>query len=161
MQRQFTTFYLGNGLFAIDVLLVQEINRSIDITPVDPSPDFVIGLMNLRGQIVTILDLGIRLGLDSRDHTRDTCCVILKTDRDIEGLSVGYEVEERTSTDIVGLLVDKIGDMVEVDEEKIESPPANVNGVESKYLQGVITQQSQLVAIMNTRCILEQKAGKV
>lgn len=157
MQRQYTTFFLGSGMFAIDVLLVQEVNRNLDITPVDPSPDFVVGLMNLRGQIVTILDLGVRLGLGKRTVGRQTRSVILKTDRDIEQLRVNREIDGRTSTDVVGLLVDTIGDMVQVDEQEIEKPPANVNGVESIYLQGVITLESQLVAIMNTRKILENK----
>ncbi|MBD3346533.1 MAG: hypothetical protein GF401_15875 [Chitinivibrionales bacterium] len=155
MQHQYATFYLGDGMFAVNVLLVQEINRNLEITNVDPSPDFVIGLMNLRGQIVTILDLGVRLGLEKQQRGYGSCCVILKTNADIKLLDAINDVNGQTSEDIVGLLVDNVGDMIEVEDSEIEKPPANVNGVESVYLRGVIKRDEQLVALMDMRRILE------
>ena len=82
--RQFITFYLGEDLFGLDILLVREINRHLELTRVDRTPEFVRGLMNLRGQIVTVLDLGIRLGIGARAIERESSCIVLKTRGELE-----------------------------------------------------------------------------
>lgn len=158
MRRQFASFYLGENLFGIDVLLVREINQHVDITEVDPSPDFIIGLMNLRGQIVAITDLGVKLGIKEEADKKRTNCIVLKTDSELEhlneeGLNVG-----KTSKDMIGLMVDKIGDMVTIDEEDIENPPANVNGIDGKYLNGVIKLEGQLLVTLKMQEILAMES---
>lgn len=154
MQRQFATFFLGNSLFAIDVLLVREINRNLDITEVDPSPDFVMGLMNLRGQIVSVISLGVRLGIKKHSMDKDTCCIVLKTTQELERIINEGLVSETTSPDIVGLIVDKIGDMITIDDTQIEAPPANIYGIDGKYLAGVIKLDKSLVATLKLESIL-------
>jgi len=155
MQRQFTTFFLGENLFGIDVLLVREINRHLDITNVTPAPDFVVGLMNLRGQIVAVTDLGIRLGLEKRVIGKETCCIVLKTEADLATLRSEGMVSEATSKDTIGLIVDRISDMILVDESDIEPPPANLGGVDGRYLGGVIKQEGNLVALLRIEEILK------
>ena len=76
--RQFATFRLGGQTFGIDVRIIREINRILDITPLPFSADYVRGLINLRGQIVTILDLGVRLGLPRKATGPDSHNIILK-----------------------------------------------------------------------------------
>lgn len=154
MQRQFTTFYLGRGLFGIDVLQVREINKNIEITPVDPSPDFVMGLMNLRGQIISVIDLGIKLGLEKQQASDHTCCVVLKTNSELERVIHEGLLSEGTTDDFVGLMVDKIGDMILVEENDIEPPPANINGVDSVYLNGVIKLDTSLIVTLKLGKIL-------
>ena len=152
--HQFTTFYLGDSLFGIDVLLVREINKNLDITVVDPSPDFVMGLMNLRGQIVAVTDLGIRLGLEKRTITPSTCCIVLKTTPELERIIDEGLISETTSNDFVGLIVDRISDMITVDEKEIEPPPANMGGVDGKYLGGVVKLNKALMATLKVSEIL-------
>jgi purine-binding chemotaxis protein CheW len=154
MIRQFSSFFLGDSMFGLDVLLVREINRNLDITPVDPSPDFVQGLMNLRGQIVTVTDLGVRLNLDNRERTKSTCCIVLKTEKELERITDEGLISATTSKDTVGLLVDQIGDMISIDEKEIEAPPANMNGVDGKYLSGVIKLEQDLLATLKISEIL-------
>jgi len=154
MPVQFATFYINDGLFGIDVLLVREINRNLDITEVSPAPEFVAGLMNLRGQIVTIIDPGVRLGLGRRPRTDDTCCIVLKTKQETErmvqeGLSI-----ETTAKDIIGLIVDRIGDMTIVGNDDIEQPPANINGVDGKFLTGVVKLEHELLGVLKIAEIL-------
>ncbi len=152
--RQLTTFYLGGSLFGIDVLLVREVNRNIDITVVDPSPDFVMGLMNLRGQIVAVTDLGVRLGLEKRSITNTTCCIVLKTTKELDRIMDEGLVTETTSNDIIGLIVDKISDMITIQDDEIEPPPANINGVDGKYLSGVVKLEKDLLATLKVSEIL-------
>ncbi|MBN1981776.1 MAG: chemotaxis protein CheW [Chitinivibrionales bacterium] len=154
MIRQFASFLLGESLFGIDVLLIREINQNIDITPVNPSPEFLLGLMNLRGQIVAVTDLGIRLGLKKREITAQSCCIVLKTTKELDRILNEGLIAETTSNDTIGLLVDKIGDMTSIDDMYIERPPANINGVDGKYLGGVIKLEHELLATLKIKEIL-------
>ncbi len=155
MVEQYATFYLKDNMFAVNVLLVQEINRNPEVTDVDPSPDFVVGLMNLRGQIVTVLDLGVRFGLDRIVLSKKSRCVVLKTDNEIEKKRSEGLISEKTSVDMVGLLVDGIGEMVTLESEDMEPPPANIHGVDSKYIKGIIKLDKNVVPAINTTEILE------
>ncbi len=156
-EKQFTTFFLGRELFGINILLVREINRKFDITPVEHAPDFVSGLMNLRGQIVTVLDLGARLGLAKREITACSRCIVLKNISQVSVSEAGRGQLQSASTDLVGLLVDGIGDIATVEDSKIEPPPANVGQVSEKYLTGVAKTEEVLVGILDVEKILKIK----
>jgi purine-binding chemotaxis protein CheW len=146
MVRQYTTFSIGDGLYGIDVLLVSEINRNLDITEVSPAPDFVRGLINLRGQIVTVIDPGVRFGIGRRTMTKDSCCIVLKSTAEAAGRPVAEESKrDSTNRDTVAILADRIGDMVDVNEEDIERAPANVHGVDAQYLAGVVKLEHDLL----------------
>jgi purine-binding chemotaxis protein CheW len=134
--KQFVTFRIDEDLLGIDVLKIREINPGLDITPVPRAPDYVRGLVNLRGETITILDLGIRLGLAPRDIAEASHNVVLRNHP-------------------VGLLVDSIGDMVECGELQVEAPPANVGSIEGKYIEGVVRLNSDLLVILKTEKIVE------
>jgi len=153
MEKQFTTFYLGNAIFGIDILLMREINRHLDITPVKQAPEHVRGLLNLRGQIVTILDLGVKLSLAPRVIGTASRCLVLKTNAELQDKG---NLQDSTSPDVVGLLVDRVGEMVSVDEKGILPPPSNVGGVDRKYLNGIVQLEQELMATLNLRQILEE-----
>ena len=104
--HQYCTFYLGEQCYGLDVLNVQEIVRSQPLTRVPLAHPMVRGLINLRGQIVTAIDLRRRLDLPARDDERESVNVVVQTD---DGA--------------VSLLVDEIGDVLEVTEEQFERPP--------------------------------------
>lgn len=153
-EKQFTTFYLGESLFGIDVLQVREINRDMNFTFVDRAPEYVSGLLNLRGQIVTVFDLGVKLGLGARVITDKTRCIVLKDNHELQKYrDAGIEIDN-TSDDLVGILIDELVDMVDVEELDIEAPPANVNGVDSKYINGVIKLDHTLLVTLKTSSIL-------
>jgi purine-binding chemotaxis protein CheW len=155
VQHQYATFKIGTGLFGIDVLLIREINRNLDITEVNPAPDFVRGLLNLRGQIVTVIDPGTRLGIERRSLDSSSCCVVLKTSQEIERMRDEGLLAETTHKDTVALLVDGIGDMVNIDDRAIEHPPANINGIDSSFISGIVKLDSELLVIMKLEKILE------
>ena len=152
--RQLTPFYLGENLLGINVLTIREINRHIEITPVDRAPDYVAGLMNLRGQIVTVLDLGVRLGIGARPITEHSCCIVLKTNDEIKRMTdIGLVIEE-TCPDIVGLLVDSVEDIISVEDSQIEPSPANVGEVDGKFITGVAKQDGNLVVVLNLSMVI-------
>ena len=130
---ELVTFLLGGSLYGIDILRVQEINKLKDWTPVPHSEDFVLGILSLRGSIVTILDLACKLGLP---HTRQT-----ENTRNIVVNSEGQEC--------VGFLVDGIGSVTTVNWDQVCDPPPNVNGVQGRFLEGILKTETDLIAILN------------
>jgi purine-binding chemotaxis protein CheW len=152
---QYATFLLGDRLFGLDLMMIREINRILDITPVPHAKPHIRGLINLRGQIVTILDLGVRLGLEPQAIAEDSHNLILKTNAELaavrrEGDGQGYS----TATDLVGFLVDAIGDVVEADETTIEPPSANVSEAEGGFLSGVIKTDAGLLVLLDLHEVL-------
>ncbi len=131
--KQFCTFFLNGLFFGVEVLKVQEVLRSQPMTRVPLSSPTVRGLINLRGQIVTALDLRRRLELPER-----------------AGDAKPMNVVVRTADGAVSLLVDEIGDVVEVDAEVFEKPPETLNGVARELVQGVYKMKERLLLILDT-----------
>lgn len=134
---ELATFYVGSALCGMDILKVQEINKLMQMTKVPQAPDYVLGILNLRGQIVTIIDLGKKLGLGETDLSQDPRNIIVNS----EG---GH----------VGLLVRQISDVVEADMEKKETPPANMKGIQGEFFTGVYKTDKELIGILDVDKVL-------
>ena len=124
---ELATFYVGNALCGMDILKVQEINKLMEMTQVPQAPDYVTGILNLRGQIVTVVDLGKKLGLASTVQSDTSRNIIVNSDNEY-----------------VGLLVSRISDVVEADWEKVEEPPANIGGVQGAFFKGVFKTENRV-----------------
>lgn len=153
--QQFATFVIDEHLFGINVLLVREVNPHTNFTPVDLAPDYVRGLMNLRGQIVTIIDPAVRLGIGKRDITPGSRCIVLKTAREIEEREDAADLVADVVNDNVGLLVDAIGDMVSADTRYIEPPPANIGDIDGRFMAGVYKLDDKLMIVLRSGEVLK------
>jgi purine-binding chemotaxis protein CheW len=131
--KQLCTFFVDGLLFGIDVTRVQEVIRYQEMTPVPLAPAVIQGLINLRGQIVTAIDLRTRLQLRQRPAGQLPVNVVA---RDEEGA--------------VSLLVDEIGDVVDVDESSFEAPPETLNSAAKALIQGVYKLEPQLLLLLDT-----------
>jgi purine-binding chemotaxis protein CheW len=130
--RQFCTFFLDGLYFGLDVLKVQEIIRFQEMTHVPLAPHAVRGLINLRGQIVTAIDLRRRLELAERpDH------------------QLPLNVVVQTEDGAVSLLVDEIGDVLEVPEEMFEGPPETLRGIARDLIRGAYKLNDRLLLILD------------
>ncbi len=147
-ERQFVSLKLGGRLFGIDILLVREIIREFDFTPVEHPLVSVLGLLNLRGQIITVVDPSRVLGMLAREIGPGSRCVILKTDTELSHMAMNPSGEDGLGPDAVGLVVDGISDVVLVDETEVEKPPANAKGVDGKYLEGVVKLEDNLLLVL-------------
>ena len=132
-ERQYCTFLLGSHYFGIDVLNVQEVIRHQEMTRVPLAPAAVRGLINLRGQIVTAIDLRRRLGLPDRP----------------EG-ALPVNVVVRTDDGAVSLLVDEIGDVLRVPDEAFERPPEPLRGEGRELIRGAYKLHGRLLLILDT-----------
>lgn len=135
--QQYCTFYLGESYYGLDVLRVQEIVRHHTLTRVPMAPSMVRGLINLRGQIVTAIDLRRRLGLPDRAENLES--------EDLESVNIVLQTDEGP----VSLLVDEIGDVLEVSEEQFAAPPATLQGAQRELILGAYKLPQQLLVILN------------
>jgi purine-binding chemotaxis protein CheW len=142
-ERQYCTFYAGDMYFGIWVREVQEVLQYQDMVSVPLASPVVRGLINLRGQIVTAVDLRRRLGLPDRTDDIDPMNVVVRTD---EGA--------------VSLLVDQIGDVVEVDERTFEHPPATLSGRIRDVVEGVYKLDDSLLLILDAQQAIEVPAPR-
>lgn len=132
-QHQLCTFFLEQRFFGIEVEKVQEVIRYQVITPVPLAPSVVRGLINLRGQIVTAIDLRRLLQVSDRTDERLPINIVIQTPR--QG--------------IFSLLVDRIGDVLEVDEESFEHPPDTLDGIARELIRGAYKLQGRLLLVLN------------
>ena len=144
---QFATFRVGDHLFGLDILGVREIIRVFNITAVPRAEPHIRGLINLRGQIVTILDLAVRLGHAPMPVKDSSHIVILKHDAALQ--AAGHA--QGGSQDLLGLLVDAIGDVVEAEASLAEAPPANLSDAEERFLSGVLKTEAGLLVLLNLK----------
>jgi purine-binding chemotaxis protein CheW len=135
--HQYCTFLLGQHWYGLDVLKVQEIVRTQTVTPVPLAHAAVIGLINLRGQIVTAIDLRRRLDLPAREETCDPVNVVVQTD---DGA--------------VSLLVDEIGDVLEVTEDQFERPPDTLRGSNRLLIRGAYKLPDRLLVILDPELVV-------
>ncbi|HHW77548.1 MAG TPA: chemotaxis protein CheW [Xanthomonadaceae bacterium] len=130
--RQFCTFFLDTRFFGVEVEKVQEVIRYQTITPVPLAPSVVRGLINLRGQIVTAVDLRRLLQVGDRLDERLPINIVIQTRQGI-----------------FSLLVDRIGDVLEVDEASFEHPPDTLDGIARELIRGAYKLQGRLLLVLN------------
>jgi purine-binding chemotaxis protein CheW len=131
--KQLCTFYVGDGYFGIPVEQVQEVVRPQPITPVPLAPKVVRGLINLRGQILTAIDLRYRLGLGEPGDQAKLMNVVVRTD-----------------DSPVSFLVDEIGEVLDVDEDSFEAPPETLQGDMRELIGGAYKLEGRLLLALST-----------
>jgi purine-binding chemotaxis protein CheW len=155
-EERYCTFYLGDARYGIDILTVREINRRAVVTPTYGAADCVRGLMNLRGQIVTVIDPALRLGGRPHEFSRATRLVILKTNAELEASQARGRA---TSEDLAGLCVDRISDVIEVSEEQIAPPPPDRQGKGETLISGIAQLEDGVIRILNPTAMLNLGEG--
>jgi purine-binding chemotaxis protein CheW len=141
---QLVTFNIGDEEFGVDILRVQEIIRTMDITHVPRSPEFVEGVINLRGKVIPIVNLRRRFGLEARTFDKRTRIIVVE----LSGM-------------VVGFVVDGVSEVLRIDSGTVEPPPAIVGGVDSEYINGVGKLADRLLILLDLNRLLscaEQQA---
>lgn len=129
---QLVTFNIENEEFGIDILKVQEIIRTMEITKVPRSPDFVEGVINLRGKVIPIIDLRTRFGMSSRPHDGQTRIIVI----DLQQM-------------IVGFVVDSVSEVLRIPSDTVVPPPSVVSGVDSEFMSGVGKLEDRLLILID------------
>ncbi len=130
-------FQLNDEEYGVDVQQVQSIERLLHITRVPKMPDFVKGVINLRGVVTPIIDLKERFSIEMTEYTNSTRIIIV-------------QVEDKE----VGLIVDAANDVIDIPADKIEQPPEVVGRIESDYIRGVAKLDERLLILLNLNKVL-------
>lgn len=131
-RREYLTFTLGSEEYALDILRVQEIRGYDPVTRIIGAPAFVKGVINLRGAIVPIVDMRIKLGLDTAEYNTFTVVIILA-------------IAER----MVGIVVDTVSDVVALTPEQIRSTPDLGSAIDVRYITGLAPVDDRMVIILD------------
>ena len=117
---KYLSFRLGNEEYGIEIQHIIEIIVMQEITKVPDMPDFIIGVINLRGNVISVMDIRRRFNLETRDYDERTCIIVVN----INNISIG-------------LIVDTVNEVVDIPESQIDPPPKTHSGIRSNYIQGM------------------------
>ena len=137
---QLVTFSIGDEEFGVDILRVQEIIRMMDITKVPKAPDFVEGVINLRGNVIPIIDLRKRFGMEARERDKHTRTIVIEI-----------------NNMIVGFIVDAVSEVLRIPSDTVEPPPPVVSGLESEYISGVGKLEDRLLILLDLDRLLSSE----
>jgi purine-binding chemotaxis protein CheW len=139
--RQYLTFQLGDEIFALDVSNVSEILEFTDITRVPKTPDFMKGVINLRGSVVPVLDMRLKFGLPHVEKTVNTCIIVVE---------INFEGDET----IIGALVDSVQEVFELEPDHIEPPPKIGVGLKTEFIKGMGKKDEKFIIILDIERLL-------
>ena len=138
-QMQCVTFELDNETYGINVMQVQEVLREIEVAPVPGAPHYVIGIINLRGNVVSVIDARIRFGLASIERTDMSRIIVIEAHKQI-----------------IGILVDSVAEVVDLKLNEIEMAPNVGNHESSQYIDGVVSWDDKLLILVDLDKLLSE-----
>jgi purine-binding chemotaxis protein CheW len=137
---QLVSFTIGQEEFGLDIQCIQEINRMVDITRVPNAPEYVTGVINLRGKVIPIIDLRKRFGFPPKDSDKNTRIIVVE----LGGM-------------VVGFVVDTVREVIRIPKNITEPPPAIVAGIGSEFITAVAKLENRLLILLDLERILREK----
>jgi purine-binding chemotaxis protein CheW len=134
--QQFLSFALGDEVFAVNVLQVKEILDVINITRVPQMPDYMLGVINLRGSVVPVVDLRCKFGMEKRALNQENCIVVLEVDFDSERV-------------VIGALTDAVREVLDLTADQIEPPPRMGMKLKSEFIRGMGKHGESFIIILD------------
>ncbi len=141
---RFLSFMLDSESYCMDILKVRELMGMTPITPLPRTPAFIRGVINLRGQIIPVIDLRLKFGLAFRDYTKRTCIIVV-------------EVEYSGENVLMGLVVDSIQDVVSIPEDKLSKLPYISARIKSEYIRGVADTGEGMKIVLDVLKVLSEE----
>jgi purine-binding chemotaxis protein CheW len=139
---QLVSFNIGDEEFGVDILQVQEINRMLDVTRVPNAPEYVDGVINLRGKVIPIVNLRRRFGMPRKERDKHTRIVVVEL-----------------SGQVVGFVVDAVSEVLRISRAVTEPPPSIVGGVREEYITGVGKLEDRLLILLDLEKVLTAGEG--
>lgn len=136
VSKQFLTFRIGNENYGLELSQTREIIEYSGITEVPLMPNFLRGVINLRGEVVPVIDLAVRLGRSSIEIQRRTCIIVV-------------ELTNNDQHHVLGLLADAVSEVIEMDDENIEDAPSFGANIRAEFIQGIAKQGEEFVVLLD------------
>ncbi len=142
---QLVSFKIGDEEFGVDILSVQEINRMSQITKVPNTSDFIEGVINLRGRVIPVMDLRVKLGMPRKEHGKNTRIVVVE----LKGQTIGF-------------IVDEVSEVLRISKDITEAPPEMVGGIESDYITSIGKLEDRLLILLDLdKIVTTSELGKL
>lgn len=139
--NSYLSFKIGSEFYAANVSFVQNIIENTEITKVPEMPGYMLGVINLRGQVLPVIDARIKFGLTNTEITINTCILVMEVTVD------GKQI-------LVGALVDAVAEVLEISEDEINETPSIGTTIKSKYISGVYHDNEKFIMILDMNLIL-------
>ncbi len=140
MEERYLTFYLQNEVYGIEITKIREIIGIQKITHVPKTPEFVEGVINLRGKVVPVVDLRKKFGLDSSEYTRETCIIVV-------------EVHDN----LMGVIVDTVIEVARISPDAFNEVPSFGGSVPVEYIQGICENNGKVVVLLDIENVLSKE----
>jgi len=134
---KYLTFELGEEEYGLEILKVREIIGMMDITSVPRTPDFVLGVINLRGNVIPVIDLRLKFGMPTAERTEETCIIVV----DVEGMEMG-------------ILVDRVSEVLDISDEEIQPAPEFGVSVNTDFILGIGNAHDTVTILLNINKVL-------
>ena len=131
---QLVSFRMGHEEFGVDIMLFREINLMVEITEVPKSPEFVEGIINLRGKVIPIISLRKRMGMPEKEQDKDTRIVVV-------------ELEDQ----LIGFVVDAVSEVLRIPRNITEPPPETATGIDAEFITGIAKMEDRLLILLNLK----------
>lgn len=136
-QGQFLSFTLDKDDYAVDILRVQEIRGWQDLRPLPDTPDYVKGVLDLRGTIVPIIDLRIRMNMQNVEYHPTTVIIVLSV------------MDEDSGEHLIGAVVDAVSDVLDVEDKEIKEAPSIATKINDRYIRGMVSRDKGMVILLD------------
>lgn len=137
---KFLTFFLSDEEYGLEILKVQEIIGMMDITAVPRTPEFIRGVINLRGKVIPIVDLRLKFGMEPAEQTDETCIIVVR--------AAGVEM---------GIVVDRVSEVLDIAGENVEDPPSFGEEVNTDYILGIGKSEGRIKLLLDIDRVLSTK----
>jgi purine-binding chemotaxis protein CheW len=141
MEGKYLTFVLDKEEYGIGILKIKEIIGMMPVTPVPQTPDYVKGVINLRGKVIPVVDLRLRFGMDEIDYTERTCIIVV-------------EIEGQAGVVLIGIVVDAVSEVLNIKGEDIEETPTFGTKLNTEYIMGMAKMDGRVKILLDIDKVL-------
>ena len=140
---QLVTFFLGDEEYAADILNIQGINRMVEVTKVPNTPEFVEGIINLRGKVIPLIDLRKKLGMQEVERDKNSRFIVVEL-----------------GENVTGFIVDSVNEVLRINREITEPPPQSLSSINSEYITSVAKVDDRLIILLDLQKVLSDREIK-
>jgi purine-binding chemotaxis protein CheW len=144
IEGKFLTFVLGSEEYGIEILRVREIIKLMDITTVPQTPDYMKGVINLRGKVIPVIDLRMKFSMPEEEHTQETCVIVV----------------EVNSTSI-GIIVDSVSEVLDIKSGEIEETPSLGQGIDTDFIMGLGKAKDKIIILLDIERVLSSEEMEI
>ncbi len=139
-EGKFLTFVLGSEEYGIEILRVREIIKLMDITTVPQTPDYMKGVINLRGKVIPVIDLRLKFSMPEEEHTKETCIIVTEVNK--------------TS---IGIIVDSVSEVLDIKSGEIEDAPHLGQDIDTNFILGLGKTKEKIIILLNIEQVLSSE----